>query len=106
MCNGICPNCKELVTIEECKYKNILDKKKEYYNKNKDKIKNKNKKYYDEHRDKMLEHMKKNREKKKYIRNESLNEKLECECGGRYTVRNQSTHHKTKRHINYINSSS
>ena len=35
---------------------------------------------------------------------DKANTKCVCECGGVYTHANKSQHHKTKKHLNYINS--
>ena len=34
---------------------------------------------------------------------EYLTEKFTCECGGKYTYSQKSTHFKTNKHLNYIN---
>ena len=42
-------------------------------------------------------------EKNKESINKKQNEKFNCECGGKYTKRNKTTHYKSKLHNNYIN---
>lgn len=40
---------------------------------------------------------------KEYLGNKKeVNDKKLCECGGRYTRRNKSTHLKTKTHKKYV----
>ena len=48
-------------------------------------------------------HKKYNEENKEKI-NEKRNEKFDCECGGKYTTRNISTHIKSKKHQSYLSS--
>ena len=104
MCNNnLCPKCKEYYNNNvECKYKKLLEKYKEYYNNNKVSIISKNLEYYENNKVKKLEQMKDYRERNKESLKESLNKKELCECGGRYTVRNKSTHMKSKKHNDYI----
>ena len=65
--------------------KEIQQYQKDYKKTNKDKIDNFNKAYY--------------------IRNkEKLEEKFDCECGGKYTRCNKSHHIKTTKHLNYLKS--
>ena len=100
MCQSYCPKCKECINID-CKYTEILKKKKEYYEEKKDNYKKLNADYYKENKGKVLENMKMYRESNKELLKEKLNKKVTCECGGRYTVRNKSTHIKTKMHKEY-----
>ena len=40
-----------------------------------------------------------------YIDNkEKLKEKFDCQCGGNYTYSQKSTHQKTAKHLNYLQS--
>lgn len=50
------------------------------------------------------EYRKKYNETNKEKIKEKRNIKNVCECGSSYTCRNKSTHFKTKKHINFINS--
>jgi len=94
------------IKCEEC-----LERQKKYYNDNKEDIIKKSKEYYNNHKDEikenrkeyMKEYIKVYRSRNKDVINEELNKKIECECGGRYTRRNKSTHMKSKKHTNYVN---
>ena len=59
---------------------------KEYFEKNKDKIKPYQKKWYEENKDTIQQ-------------NRSV--KVECPCGGKYTLGHKSEHIKTQRHLQY-----
>ena len=87
--------------------------KKQYYEKNREEIRNQNKKYYEKNREEILnqnkKHYEKNREeirnqnKKNYENNrDKILEKFDCECGGKYVYSHKSRHFKTKKHQNYI----
>ena len=62
---------------------------KEYYQDNKEFIKQQSRDYRN-----------KNKEKTALKRGVKVN----CECGGKYTLINKSVHSRTKRHIKYVNS--
>ena len=88
----------------------IKEKAKEYYEINKDKIKeyrennkDKRKEYYQENKDKIKEKTKKYKEKNKEHIKEINKQKINCDCGGKYTHTNKASHMKTKKHIDYIN---
>ena len=76
----------------------ILEYSKKYYEENKDKILEYHKKHYEENKDKILEYKQKYREENK----EKLNEKFDCECGGKYTRCHKSKHFKTKKHQDHF----
>ena len=66
----------------------------EYYQDNKEKIIEKVKQYYQD-----------NKEKKKEYRDsikEKQNAKCACECGGKFSFQNKSTHLKSQKHLNYL----
>ena len=71
---------------------------KEYRLKNKEKIDEKSKEYREKNKEKIAVKDKEYYEKNK----EKLNEKIDCECGGKYTYCHKSRHMKTQKHINYI----
>ena len=82
---------------------------KEYYNDNKDKIKDKIKDYYITNKDKKKDYYITNKDKiKEYIKNyrvnnkDKNNEKFECECGGKYTRCHKSHHFKSTKHQEFI----
>lgn len=85
----------------------------EYREDNKEKIAQKNKKYREKNKEtineKSKEYRKNNKEsiseyqKEYYQENrEKLNQKITCECGGRYTHQNKAIHLKTKKHIKFV----
>ena len=74
-------NCQ--LPFSPMKYLNEKENKKKYYQENKKKIDEKHKEYSKENKDK-------------------LKEKFNCECSGKYTKQNISTHLKTKKHIKFI----
>jgi|LakMenEpi03Aug12_release.lakeMendotaPanAssembly.Ray.scaffolds.fasta_scaffold402960_2 hypothetical protein len=76
----------------------IKEYKKQYRDNNVDKIKEINKEYRDNNVDKINE-----KQKKYYINNaDKLKEKHNCECGGKYITTHKTTHFKTNRHQNFI----
>jgi hypothetical protein len=120
--NVKCENRKDLDKIEgECileHHDRILNKnvagrtKKEYYEIIKEKIKETNKEYYEVNKEKIKETKKKYYEAKKdkykelYKANkDKLCEKIDCDCGGKYTLGHKSKHEKTQRHIDFLNAS-
>jgi len=74
------------------------EKYKKYREENREKIAERYKKYSEKNREKILERQKKNREEGKRV----------CDCGGTYNIRKSSKtrHEKTKKHQNYLKSSS
>ena len=79
-----------LKEYEENRKENKKEYHKEYYQKNIEKLKEYNKNRKDYHN----EYYQKNIEK--------LNEKITCECGGKYTKKGKSKHLKTKKHQDYL----
>jgi hypothetical protein len=75
----------------------INEKKKLYREQNKEKIAEKNKKYREKNKEKLLEKKKEYREKNK----EKINEKIICECGCEISKKSLWYHKNTKKHINY-----
>lgn len=71
-----------LINREYCHHRSA-----EYYENNKEKLKENYRNYYYENRDKILE-------------------KTNCECGGKYVHKQQQRHFKTAKHINWIRSTS
>ena len=52
-----------------------------------------------------LEHRKEKKEydaKYRLLNSDKINEQIQCECGGKYLKRHNSTHIKTKKHLKYI----
>ena len=73
-----------------------------YYKDNKDKIIQRSLENYNNNKDDKLKKMKEYQEKHKDEIKAKANEKVSCECGGRYTKRNKSTHMKSKKHQEYV----
>ena len=72
---------------------------KEWYQDNKEVILGKQKKYKKANKETKCEYHKEYYQTNK----EKINQKVNCECGGKYTTANKSTHLKSKKHKNYIN---
>jgi hypothetical protein len=74
---------------------------KQRYNlENRDTIKKQKQNNYYKNHNTFLERSKRYKEENK----ERLNEKFDCECGGRYTYRHKKEHFETKKHKSYENS--
>jgi len=71
---------------------------KQYYEPNKDELNKKMKQYYEQNKDKISE------KKKQYyqLNKDELNKKITCECGCIVTKRSLTQHHKSKKHINFM----
>jgi hypothetical protein len=83
----------------ECVNKHIPGRTdKEYYQDNKVKILDYKKEYYETNKENM------NEISKQYFKDnkERLNQKNACECGGRYTFKNKSSHLRSARHLKYL----
>ena len=84
----------------EANKEKILLKKKEQYEANKEQILLKKKEYQEANKEKISLYQKEHYEANK----EKLNKKIDCECGGKYTYTNKSTHFKSKKHQAFISS--
>jgi len=80
----------------------IKIKKKEYHIMNRDYINNKSKIYRQENKELIKKKEKIYREKNKQKIYEKLNKKIQCECGVVTSLRNISTHRKSKKHLKFI----
>lgn len=76
----------------------IAEKDKKYRQKNKQAILQKSKEYRENNKEAILEYQKEYYEKNK----EKINEKITCECGGRYSHQNKAKHLKTKKHLKFV----
>ena len=76
----------------------IAEKDKKYRQKNKQAILQKSKEYRENNKEAILEYQKEYYEKNK----EKINEKITCECNGRYTHQNKAKHLKTKKHLKFV----
>ena len=77
---------------------------KEYYKNNAEMIKAKAKEYREEHKEEIKETRKMYYQKNKEQINQQVNVKVNCECGGHYILKVKARHLKSKKHQNYINS--
>jgi hypothetical protein len=75
---------------------------KEYYEDNKNIIKEKEKKYRESNKDIIKERKKEYYEDNKDKINEKHKKKFNCECGSYFRVSDKSTHFKSKKHQNYL----
>lgn len=88
----------EYIRNNECVNKIQAGRKMNKYREdNKEKIKETNKQYYNKNKKEIKRKAKKYKEDNK----EKYNEKIICECGGKYLRRHKSTHLKTKKHLLY-----
>lgn len=77
----------------------ICEKTNQYKKANKDKVSESGKKYHNDNKDKINE-----RHRKHYNDNKSrFRQKIECECGGTYSMTNKTNHLKTKKHQTFVN---
>ena len=89
----------------------INAKRHEYYIVNREHINNQRKLYREANRDKIKEYQRNKNKKREYDSKyyetnkskilERLNEKFNCECGGKYTFQHKSRHMKTKKHLDF-----
>jgi len=96
--NADCFNRNRAYATEEQKKEYI----KEYYENNKEHLKEYgkeySKEYYENNKEQTKIYGKEYRENNK----EHLNQKHDCTCGGKYTTQNLSVHIKTKKHVNSL----
>ena len=85
----------------------------EWYVKNIDTVSEKHKRYRDEHAEQFKQDRKDNpekyreRDRQNYLNRppeffENQKRKVECSCGGRYSISNKSFHFKTRKHQDYL----
>jgi hypothetical protein len=94
---------KEEIKLKKKKYRennkeHLKQKSKEYYLDNKEIINQKKKKYQEDNKEEIKLKNKKYRENNKEKIKLKKNQKINCECGGRYTNCHKSRHLKTKKH--------
>ena len=82
------------------------EKRKEAYEKNKEKYQETQKKYYEKNKEKLQEYQKEyietNKEKIQEHYKENWSIKMTCECGCTFTTKNKIRHDKTKMHLNLL----
>ena len=66
--------------------------------------KERTKEYRETNKVKLAEYKKEYRSANKESIAEKMNEKFDCECGGKYTHKNKSNHNKSKKHLKFIES--
>ena len=90
---------------ELCVNKHIPSRsQKEWYENNKEDIKEKRKEREEKIKDIIKEKYKERYINNKETINEKQKEKLNCECGGKFTNSNKLCHLKSKKHLNYLES--
>ena len=77
----------------------IIEYQKIYNEDNNERILQRKKKYREANKDKLKEYSKEYRE----VNKNKINKKINCECGGKYTHNNKSTHIKTTKHKEWVN---
>jgi hypothetical protein len=91
------------ICVNVKRYKDDKEQKKEWNEKNAEKIKEQWKEYYAKNREKLREDWKKYYEKNREKLRERCKEVIVCECGKRYTFHHKARHSKSKKHQAYIN---
>ncbi len=79
----------------------ICEQNKEYHQKNKEQICERKKDYYQNNKEQIIEQMKEYYQANK----DKIQQKINCECGGRYIFKNKKRHLETKKHKNFISDS-
>ena len=77
---------------------------KEYYQDNKEDVKEYKKEYRENNKEYIKECDKKHAKKYRENNKEKIKEKFNCECGGTYRRRDKLKHFRTKKHIDFMNS--
>lgn len=80
----------------------IREKKKKYYEENKEEILECHRQYREEHREKLKDYNKLYREEHKKEISEKRCQKINCECGKKYSIGNKSRHLKSQKHLQYL----
>ena len=95
--NELIPNRTVAEYYQDNKEK-IKEQKAEYYQDNKEKIKEQTAEYYQANKEKFKEYRVENKDKI----NQRATKKFNCPCGGKYTHNQKSRHLKSKRHQNWL----
>ena len=61
------------------------------------------KEWYEENKEELLKYQQQYREQNREEIKEKKNQKINCECGGKYTNCHKSRHMKSKKHTDYLN---
>ena len=80
---------------------------KDWYQDNKKELQEKNKQYYEKNKEQintkeLREHNKQYYEKNKEQINEKAKQSINCECGSKYTLSNKYHHFKTLKHLSFV----
>ena len=89
--------------IDCCDEENAFEKEQEYMDKLKPTLNDRRANGFDFDRQK--EYHKQYNEKYYENNKDKLNEKMDCDCGGKYTKQHKKRHLKSQKHIDFINSS-
>ena len=91
-------NADKIKKYKEINAEKIKEQQKIYYNDNLDKLKEQNKIYYQQNAEEIKE------QKKIYYQQnaDKLKQKINCNCGGKFTYENKSVHFKTNKHKKYL----
>jgi DNA repair exonuclease SbcCD ATPase subunit len=81
----------------------ISEYKKQYYEQNKEELLKYQQQYREQNKEEKSEYNKQYYEQNKEKIKEMNNQKINCECGGKYTNCNKSRHMKSKKHTDYLN---
>ena len=103
LCVNMCVPSRTKKEWNEDNKEHVKEHYKKYREKNNEKIQQYQKEYREKNQDKKKENNKEYREKNKDKIKEKQNKKSNCECGGKYTNSSKSTHLKSKKHLNFIN---
>ena len=96
------------IRLMECVNKRVAGRtKKEYYEDNKEKIKEYYKEWYDDNKEKIKEYQKEyyedNKEKINQQNKERVKQKITCICGSIYRKKDKNRHEQTNKHKKFIN---
>jgi hypothetical protein len=83
-------------------YEQKLENMRVYYVEHKEEIKVWNKKYVEENKEMIAERNHNRYEENKEEIQKIKQQKINCECGGRYTINHRATHFKTPKHISFL----
>jgi hypothetical protein len=91
------------ICVNVKRYKDDKEQKKEWNEKNAEKIREQQKEYREKNREKLREDWKKYYEKNCEKLRERQSKVIDCECGVHYTSNHKARHSKSKKHQAYIN---
>lgn len=98
----LCINLKIPTRTTEEKKQNRRELQKNHYKNNIEIIKEKHNEYYENNKEILKIKNKTYKENNKEKLNEKHKEKLNCECGGKFTYSNKAVHLKSKKHLKHL----